>query len=75
MFMYKIEVQLQKETVYVVLMAEDDAQAFDALEETLVRHYAPSPEVVDAGILEKKRAVKGSGYVIEPRINASLGTN
>ncbi|MGF7031385.1 hypothetical protein J2T17_002296 [Paenibacillus mucilaginosus] len=73
MFMYKIEVELHEETVFVVLMAEDDAQAFDALEETLVRHYAPSPDVVDASILEKKRAVKGSAYVIEPRIKGEQG--
>ncbi|MCS7460164.1 DUF3906 family protein [Paenibacillus doosanensis] len=65
MYLYKLEVELKDQKVYVTLLAENDAQAFDYLEEQLVRHFIRNPEVVEASIIEKKRAVKGSGYVIE----------
>jgi hypothetical protein len=63
--MYKLEVELKEKKIYVIIMAEHDAQAFDYLEEQLVRHFVYNPEVMEAGIVEKKRAVKGSGYVID----------
>lgn len=66
MFIYKMEVTLRTQSVHLVVMAENDAQAFDYLEDLLVRHYVKAPEVTEASIIEKKRAVKGSGYVIEP---------
>ncbi|WP_284640933.1 DUF3906 family protein [Paenibacillus silviterrae] len=65
MYMYKMEVELRTHSIHVIVMAENDAQAFEYLEELLVRHYVKSPEVTEASIIEKKRAVKGSGYVIE----------
>ena len=63
--MYKMEVELRNRKIYVVVMAERDEQAFDYLEEQLVRYFITNPEVVEASIIEKKRAVKGSGYVID----------
>ncbi|MFH5185489.1 DUF3906 family protein [Paenibacillus sp. TAB 01] len=68
MYMYKLEVELRSRTIHVILMAEQDAQAFDYLEEHLVRHFTPTPEVIGASILDKKRAVKGAGYVIAPKV-------
>lgn len=65
MYMYKLEVSLKEQQTYVVLMAENDEQAFDYLEELLARHFVKSPEVLEASIVEKKRVAKGSGYVIE----------
>ncbi|TVY08242.1 DUF3906 family protein [Paenibacillus cremeus] len=68
MYMYKMEVELEKEgLVHLIIMAETDEQAFDYLEEHLVRHFIHNPEVREASIIEKKRAVKGSGYVIESK--------
>ncbi|WP_341538180.1 DUF3906 family protein [Paenibacillus xerothermodurans] len=64
--MYKLEVELKEEQkVHVIVLAEDDAQAFDFLEEQMVRHFIHTPEVAEATIIEKKRAVKGAGYVVE----------
>ncbi|OXM84139.1 DUF3906 family protein [Paenibacillus rigui] len=68
MYMYKLEVELKEQTAHVIVMAENDEQAFDYLEEHLVRHFVYNPEVVEASIIEKKRAVKGSGYVIAPEV-------
>ncbi|WP_028547877.1 DUF3906 family protein [Paenibacillus sp. UNC451MF] len=67
MYLYKLEVELKDQTVYITTLAENDAQAFDYLEEQLVRHFVSTPEVVEASIIEKKRAVKGAGYVIETK--------
>lgn len=65
MYIYKMEVELKDQQVYLIVMAESDEQAFDYLEEQLVRHFVNNPEVVQASVIEKKRAVKGAGYVIE----------
>lgn len=65
MYIYKMEVELKDQQVYLIVMAETDEQAFDYLEEQLVRHFVNNPEVVQASVIEKKRAVKGAGYVIE----------
>lgn len=65
MYIYKMEVKLKEQPIHIVLMAENDEQAFDGLEELLARHFVRSPEVLEASIIEKKRAVKGAGYVIE----------
>lgn len=65
LYMYKLEVELQAKPIHLVVIAENDAQAFEFLEDILVRHYVKSPEVLEASIIEKKRATKGAGYVIE----------
>lgn len=67
MYLYKLEVELKDQMVYMAVLAETDAQAFDYLDEYLVRHFISNPEVVEASIIEKKRAVKGAGYVIETK--------
>lgn len=66
MYLYKLEAELQDQTVYFIVMAEQDAQAFDYLEEYLVRHFIHTPEVIEASIIEKKRIGKGAGYIIAP---------
>ncbi|WP_282936731.1 DUF3906 family protein [Paenibacillus sp. RC67] len=65
MYLYKLEVELKDQKVYITVLAENDVQAFDYLEEQLVRQFVSNPEVVEASIIEKKRAVKGAGYTIE----------
>jgi hypothetical protein len=68
MYMYKLEVELKERKVYVIVMAENDEQAFEFLEEQLVRYFVHNPDVVEASIVEKKRAVKGSGYVLDANL-------
>ncbi|WP_248924876.1 DUF3906 family protein [Paenibacillus hamazuiensis] len=65
MYLYKLEIVLKDQTVNLVVLAENDDQAFDTVEEHLVRHFVYNPEVMEASIVEKKRAAKGNGYVIE----------
>ncbi|MCZ8512070.1 DUF3906 family protein [Paenibacillus filicis] len=65
MYIYKMEVELKDQEVHLIVIAENDEQAFDFLEEQLVKHFVNNPEVISASIIEKKRAVKGAGYVIE----------
>ncbi|KPV59500.1 hypothetical protein QJ48_10475 [Paenibacillus sp. A3] len=67
MYIYKLEVELQEQPIRVVVMAENDEQTFALLDELLARHFVRSPEVLGATIVEKKRAVKGAGYVIESK--------
>jgi hypothetical protein len=67
MFMYKLEIELQEQTVYLVVIAESDEKAFEYVEAQLTRHFIASPKVKSAAIVEKKRVEKGSGYVIETK--------
>lgn len=65
MFVYKVEVSLSDGNVSVIVLAETDEAAFGYVESHLVRHFVRMPEVREIAIVEKKRAEKGSGYVIE----------
>jgi hypothetical protein len=65
MYIYKLEVELKDKQIHLVVTAETDEQAFGYLEEVLTRHYVSKPEVLEASIVEKKRAVKGASYVME----------
>ncbi|WNQ09754.1 DUF3906 family protein [Paenibacillus aurantius] len=67
MFLYKLEIVLKDQTVYLVVLAESDEKAFQSLEGQLARHFIRTPEVLEAAIVEKKRADKGAGYVIETK--------
>ncbi|WP_281886048.1 DUF3906 family protein [Paenibacillus sp. YYML68] len=68
MYLYRMEVELRDRSVQLVVMAETDEQAFDSLEELIGRFYVKTPDVQSAAIIEKKRAVKGSGYVLDPGV-------
>jgi hypothetical protein len=67
MFLYKIEIELQDQTTYLIVIAEDDEKAFSYVEGHLVRHFIVQPEVKSAVIIEKKRIEKSSGYLIEAK--------
>lgn len=67
MYLYKMEVELRDRTIHLVLLAERDEEAFDQIEELLARFYVKVPEVVEAAIIEKKRATKGAGYVMDTK--------
>ncbi|UUZ79995.1 DUF3906 family protein [Paenibacillus sp. P26] len=65
MYIYKLEIELTDQLAHLIVLAENDEQAFDYVEDQLVRHFVHNPEVKQASIIEKKRAVKGAGYIIE----------
>lgn len=67
MFLYKIEIELLDQLVYFIVLAETDEKAFGYAESQLQRHFVKTPEIRQASIVEKKRAEKGSGYVLETR--------
>ncbi|MDP5274532.1 DUF3906 family protein [Chengkuizengella axinellae] len=68
MFLYKLEIQLKDQIIYLVVIAESDEKAFDYAESSVAVHFVKMPEVLESCIVEKKRLTKGSGYVIETNI-------
>ncbi|WP_058303500.1 DUF3906 family protein [Gorillibacterium timonense] len=66
MFLYKLEAVTSDQLLHVVILAETDEQAFAGAESQLVRHYVAPPVIEELVIVEKKRAEKGAGYVLEP---------
>ncbi|MEC0249086.1 DUF3906 family protein [Paenibacillus chitinolyticus] len=71
-FLYKIELELKESLAYLIVVAETDAKAFDAVEGHLVRHFTVAPEVVQTTIIEKKRVGNGAGYVIESAVESPV---
>lgn len=65
MYLYKIEVELRDRNIHLVLLADQDKEAFDQIEGLLARYYVKMPEVLEAAIVEKKRVSKGAGYVLD----------
>ena len=64
MFLYKIEIEIEVETGHVILLAESDEKAFEAMDSHLERHYVKMPVLKSAAIVEKKRTGAGAGYFI-----------
>jgi len=67
MFLYKIEIELEGQLAYLIVLADSDEKAFSYVESQVVRHYVANPEVKQVSIVEKKRVEKGSGYFIEAK--------
>lgn len=67
MFLYKIEIELEDQLAYLIVLADSDEKAFSYVESQVVRHYVANPEVKQVSIVEKKRVEKGSGYFIEAK--------
>lgn len=67
MFLYRLEASGQGfPASQVVVVAEDEEQAFQAAESLLERNALGLIQIKDMAIVEKKRVDKGSGYVLEP---------
>lgn len=64
MFLYKLEIQLESQLVYLIVLADSDAKAFEYVEGHMARQYLKVPEIKELSIIEKKRVEKGSGYLI-----------
>ncbi|NEW08738.1 DUF3906 family protein [Paenibacillus sp. SYP-B3998] len=67
MFMYRMEIELQEQLAYFIVLSETDEKAFQYAEEHLERHFIAKPKVYQLTVLEKKRVHAGSGYVIETK--------
>jgi hypothetical protein len=65
-FLYKIQIRHENgDSSTVVVMAENDEKAFSSAENQLDRHFVKPKKALEIAMIEKKRADKGSGYVIE----------
>ncbi|WP_010274867.1 DUF3906 family protein [Paenibacillus senegalensis] len=65
MYLYKLEITLEQQTVNLIVAAEDDDKAFSYVEGQLTRHFVSTPQPKEIALVEKKRLSPGSGYVIE----------
>jgi len=65
MYLYRIEIELAEQLVYLIVVAETDEKAFSYVESHMDRHFLAAPAQIEVSILEKKRLDKGAGYVIE----------
>jgi len=66
MFLYRLEASGQGfPSSQVVVVAEDEEQAFQAAESLLERNAHGLIQIKDIAIVEKKRLEKGSGYILE----------
>ncbi|TJY41395.1 DUF3906 family protein [Cohnella pontilimi] len=65
MFLYKLEVQLADRRTVLILMGDSDEEVMDSVEAHLSKHFIGSPEVKEIALVEKRRAGKGAGYVVE----------
>ncbi|WP_025851631.1 DUF3906 family protein [Paenibacillus ehimensis] len=50
MYIYKLEVELQEQPFRVLVMAENEGQAFALPDELLARHFVRSPEMLDRAV-------------------------
>jgi hypothetical protein len=65
-FLYKIEIRHEDgDSSTVVVIAESDEKAFSSAENQLDRHFIKPKKAIEIAMIEKKRAEKGSGFVIE----------
>ncbi|MFD2171595.1 DUF3906 family protein [Tumebacillus lipolyticus] len=66
MFLYRLEAKGKGfPDSQVFVLAEDEEQAFAGAEALLEKNALGLIEIAEFAILEKKRAEKGSGYVVE----------
>lgn len=68
MYMYRIEVEMEHKSGYVVIVASDEAEAYDQAETTIIRHDIVPPVIKSMAITEKKRVSIGAGYFFEAEI-------
>ncbi|WP_420769147.1 DUF3906 family protein [Parageobacillus thermoglucosidasius] len=64
MFLYRFEVTTKTEIIYVVIVANDDEQAFRLVEVELEKHFFKVPDYTDISLHEKKPIRRGGGFVV-----------
>ncbi|KEO83947.1 DUF3906 family protein [Tumebacillus flagellatus] len=66
MYLYKLEAKGKGfPDAFVIVLAEDEEGAFQAADQLLQRNALGLIEVSEIAIVEKKRAEKANGYVLE----------
>lgn len=64
-YLYKFEIRMADRSAVLILMEESERNAMDAVDAHLSKHYIETPEVREIVLVEKRRAMKGAGYVVE----------
>jgi hypothetical protein len=69
MYLYRFEVTTQTNTIYLVIAASSDEQAFRLVEVELEKHFLKVPDFIDISLHEKKPIRRGGGFIVynEPR--------
>ncbi|NMO95384.1 DUF3906 family protein [Paenibacillus lemnae] len=65
MYLYRMEVTCDQGNLVVITAAENEEGAFKAVDEHVERHFLAMPDIQEVTMLEKKRMVSGTAYVIE----------
>jgi hypothetical protein len=65
MHLYKLEIELETQMTYLLVVAESDEKAFGYIDEHLAQHFVKRPTVKEASIIQKKSLRAGQGYIIE----------
>jgi hypothetical protein len=65
MFLYKFEVQMADRQAVLILMGDSDQEVMDSAQVHLSKFYTGAPEILEIVLVEKRRAGKDAGYVIE----------
>ncbi|WP_243289933.1 DUF3906 family protein [Bacillus sp. FJAT-47783] len=62
---YKFLVKTKKDTIPVIIVAENEEKAFDQVEIELEKHFMKVPHYEEITLYEKKKIQKGVGFVID----------
>ncbi|MFC5405676.1 DUF3906 family protein [Cohnella soli] len=65
MYLYKLEVTLEDQIVYMIVMGDSDEEIMNEAEAHLSKYFVAPPKVREIVLVEKKRAAKGTAYVLE----------
>lgn len=68
MFLYKIEIQLEDQLVYLISLAESDEKALLAVDVHMEKHFVKPQKMLEVALVEKKRVNAGTSYVLETKI-------
>lgn len=69
MFLYKIEIRLEDQMIYLISLAESDEKALDAVDVHVEKHFVKPQKMLEIALIEKKRVTNGTGYVLETKVD------
>jgi hypothetical protein len=69
MFLYKIEIQLEEQVIFLISLAESDEKALLAVDAHVEKHFIKPQKMKEIALIEKKRVTNGNGYVIETKLD------
>jgi hypothetical protein len=65
MGLYRFEVLINNEVVHVVIVAENEEQAFRLVDVELEKYFLKMPEIEEITLYEVKKIRKSGGFVIQ----------